>query len=109
MIVDEEHVAVALDYLAMDPHPLALARKELVDAENAAKRAFALALLAAQGTESVRKARAETNDDYMTAKDEEAEAVKELERHRARVRSAEMLISIFQTESANARNAERVR
>lgn len=109
MIVNDDLVSKALAYLAEDPHPLALARKDLTDAENDAKEIFATALLAAGGSVAVKEATATIDPQYVIAKDEEAEALKEFERHRARVRAAEMLIEVWRSENANARAAERVR
>lgn len=109
MIADDGKVEVALSYLNMDPHPLALARKDVTDAENKARQAYARAFLKAEGSVEARKAIAETSPDYMAAKNDESHAALEFERHRARVKGAEMMISCWQTESANARVAERVR
>jgi hypothetical protein len=109
MIVTEERVEVALSYLNMVPHPLALARKDVADAENRAKRSFAKAFLSADGSVDARKAHAELSSEYLQARAEEADALLELETHRARIKGAEMLLSIFQTESANTRNVERIK
>ena len=109
MIVSEKNISDALAYLAIDPHPLALARKYVVDAENESKQAFAQAFLSAEGSVDARKAKAEIDRDYECAKLSEAEAILDLERHRARSRAAEMLIEVWRSENANVRAAERVR
>lgn len=109
MIVNEERVEVALSYLNMDPHPLALARKDVTDAENRARREFARAFLSAEGSVEARKAQAELESAYMQAKAEESDAMFDLEKHRARIKGAEMLLEVWRTENANARAAERVR
>ena len=109
MIVTENHVSDALDYLNVDPHPIALARKDVTDAENKCEELFSRAFLSADGPVEGRRATAKTSPDYLTAKAEEAEAILELERHRARTRGAEMLLEIWRTENANARAAERIR
>lgn len=109
MIVTDEKVEIALSYLNMDPHPLALARKDVTDAETKAKQAYARAYLGADGSVEARKATAETSADYAAAKREEANAALEFERHRARVKGAEMMIEIWRSENANARAAERIR
>lgn len=109
MIVSEKNISTALEYLAIDPHPFALARKHVTDAENKRKEAFARAFVCAVGTEFARKSAAETDPDCIVAKAEEAEAILELERHRSRARAAEMLIEVWRTENANIRAAERVR
>lgn len=109
MIVTEKNVSDALAYLADDPHPLALARKDVTDGENKSKRLYARAFMDAQGSVEARKASAETDPEYSTAKDDEAEAIFRLERHKARTKAAEMLIEVWRTENANIRAAERVR
>lgn len=109
MIVTEQRVELALDYLNLDPHPLALARKDVTDAENRVRQEFAHAFLSAEGSVEARKAQAELASGHMQAKAEESDAILELEKHRARIKGAEMLLEIFRTENANARAAERIR
>jgi hypothetical protein len=109
MIVSDKNVSDALVYLADDPHPIALARKYVTDAENKAKQIYARAFLSAEGSVESRKATAEISSEYIAAKSEESEAIQELERHRARARAAEMLIECWRSENANVRAAERVR
>lgn len=109
MIVSEKNISDALAYLAIDPHPLALARKYVVDAENQAKSVFALLFLESTGSVKERECDAMTDDGYVAAKKAEAEAILDLERHKARARAAEMLIEVWRSENANVRAAERVR
>lgn len=109
MIVSDDTVSKALAYLAEDPHPVALARKDVTDAENKCRELFARAFVNSQGGAEARKAAAELDTKYRGAKAEEAEALFDLERHRTRTKAAEMLISVWQSEGANARAAERVR
>lgn len=109
MIVDDRKVEIALEYLNADPAPVALARKEVTDAENKCKRIYARAFLEAEGPVEARKAQAEIEHDYVTAKDEESEAMGRLENERAKVRGAEMLIEAWRTEQSNIRAAERIR
>lgn len=109
MIVTEEQVEIALSYLNMVPHPLAKARKDVVDAETRARRSFASAFLSAEGSVDARKAQAELSSEYMQAKAQEHDAVLDLETHRARVKGAEVIIDCWRTENANARAAEKVR
>ena len=109
MIVTDANIHDALAYLAIDPHPLALARKDVVDAENKAKQIYCRAFLSADGSVAAKEAAAIVSAEYVTAKTEEAEAIKELERHKARARAAEMLIEVWRSENANARAAEKVR
>lgn len=109
MIVSEKNISDALAYLAIDPHPLALAKKYVVDAENESKSAYARLFLDTTGTVKERESLVECDSLYKTRKDEEAEAILDLERHRARTRAAEMLIEVWRSENANVRAAERVR
>ena len=109
MIVSEKNVSDALAYLAIDPHPIALARKDVTDSENARKECYAKAFLVATGNIEERKCRAETDPETIVAKDVEATDLLQLERHRARIRAAEMLLEIWRTENANIRAAERIR
>lgn len=109
MIVSEKNISDALAYLAIDPHPYALARKYVVDAETKCKRIFSEAFVSATGSVEARKAESEIDENYQAAKAEEAEAILDLERHKARARAAEMLIEVWRSENANVRAAERIR
>lgn len=109
MIVSDKNVQDALTYLADDPHPLAVARKAVTDAENNRKRVWAQCFLDADGTVDARKAQAECDQDHVMAQDGESEAILEFERHKSRCKAAEMIIEIWRSENANARAAERVR
>lgn len=109
MIVSDKNVSDALAYLAIDPHPVALALKDVTDAENLRKERMAEIYLKADGSIDARKAAAEINPFCIEAKNAEAESIMELERHRARSRAADMLLEIWRTENANARAAERIR
>lgn len=109
MIVSDDTISKALAYLAEDPHPVALARKDVTDAENKCRELFARAFVNSQGGAEARKAAAELDKEYRDAKAEEAEALFDLERHRTRTKAAEMICEIWRSEQANVRAAERVR
>lgn len=109
MIVKDKLVSDALAYLAQDPHPIAVARKDVVDAENAKKAAFARMFVDCTGSVKERESYAEISLAHLEARDKEATAILDLERHRARVRAAEMIIEVWRSENANARAAERIR
>lgn len=109
MIVSEKNVSTALQYLADDPHPLARARYELTNAENKSRETFARLYLAADGSVEARKASAEIAAEYIEAKEKEAQAQLEYERHRSRVKAADMLLEIWRSEQANVRAAEKIR
>lgn len=109
MIVTDDQVMTALAYLN-DDEIAAQTRFNATKTENDAKVTFArLYLSYNSGPVAEREARATCNPEYMEAKDREAEAERDLERHRAQIRNAEMIISVWQSEGANARAAERVR
>lgn len=108
MTVSEKNVSDALTYLAADPHPIAEARFRLTMAENLAKETYAHAFLAAEGTVKERECFAEVSGEHVKRKRDEADCIMEYERHRSRVKAAEMLIEVWRTENANARRAERV-
>lgn len=109
MIVSEKNVSDALAYLAVDPHPLAEAQWSVTNAENKSKEVYARCFLSSDGSVEARKASAEIAPEHIAAKAAEAEAIKQLTRCRSRVKAAENLISVWQSEGANARAAERVR
>jgi hypothetical protein len=108
MSVSDDNVTAALTYLAIDPHPLAVAKFEMMKAENNAKRTWARIFLASNQTPNdARKASAEVHPDYIEAKDAETAATFEVERHKERKNAADSLLDIYQTESANARSGGR--
>jgi hypothetical protein len=109
MIVSDKNVSDALTYLADDPHPIALARKDLTDAENEFERVRAAVYLEQTGTVGEREAGCELDSRVGGAKAAITEAAFALDRHRARMRAAEMLIEVWRSENANVRAAERVR
>lgn len=109
MIVSEKNVSDALTYLADDPHPVAIARKDLTLAENEKEAIFASLYLSIDGPVKERECYAKSHHSYREAQEKEANASADHERHRARIRAAEMLIEVWRSENANARAAERVR
>ena len=110
MAVSEKNVSDALSYLAADPHPLAVARYNVTVAENKARETYARLFLGSNaGTNDAKRASAECNSEYVEAKQAEADAVLEMERHKSRTKAAEMIIEMYRTEAATARAAERVR
>jgi DNA topoisomerase VI subunit B len=110
MAVSENNVSTALTYLAMDPHPVAVAKHRLTMAENKCRETYGKLFLTSEGTSvAAKEASVESNPIYVDLKQAEADAVLELERHRSRVKAAEMLLEVWRTENANARAAERIR
>lgn len=109
MAVSEKNVSDALTYLAADPHPIAEARFRLTMAENATKEEYSKWFLEASGTVKERECIADTTSLVIQCRQEEADCVLEFERHRSRVKAAEMLIEVYRTEAANARISEKIR
>ena len=109
MAVSEKNVSDALIYLSCDPHPIAVAKFNLTVAENRTRETFANIYLGKTGTIDTRKALVESDPVYMEMKQQEAECVMEFERHRSRVKAAEMLLEVWRSENANIRAAERIR
>lgn len=110
MIVSDKNVSDALAYLAIDPHPIALARKDLTDAENEKEKIWA-EVYCGQNTGSIRdrESTCELDQRVIDCRRDVAQHSFELERHKARIRAAEMLIECWRSENANARAAEKVR
>lgn len=109
MIVSEKNVSTALTYLAEDPHPIALARKDLTDAENWYEAIWAEIYLLQIGTVGEREAQTRIDGRVTEARNAVTEAAFQVERHKARLKAAEMLVDVWRTENANIRAAERVR
>lgn len=107
--ITDDTVSAALDYLSLDPHPVAVARKDLTDCENKRKYTYALLFGKTSGTVRERECAVEADGQYTLVCDYERDAILEVERHKAKVRAAEMLIEVWRTANANARAAERVR
>lgn len=108
MIVSENNIHDALAYLAEDPHPLALAQKDVTDAENYRDEIYARCFLSASGSVEARKASAQITPAHIEANNAVAAAALELDRHKARTKTAYMLIEVWRTENANKRASEKV-
>lgn len=109
MIVSDDTVSKALAYLAEDPHPLAIAQANVLSAERNRDETFAKLFLVTEGTKDERTSLVEIDPVFKAAREEEIEAQKEMARHKRRTDAADKIISVWQTENANARAAERVR
>ncbi len=109
MIVSDKNVSDALIYLADDPHPIAKARKELTDAENEEKRIFAEVYAEQAGSVKDKETATDRDPRVVLSRENISAAIFGLERHKARIRAAEMILEIWRTENANARAAERIR
>ena len=109
MIVSDDTVSKALAYLAEDPHPIALAKKDLTDAENEKERIYAEVYAEQTGSVRDRETACERDPRVREARRAMGEAGLGLDRHKARTRAAESIIEIWRSENANIRAAERVR
>lgn len=109
MIVSDDILSKALAYLAEDPHPLANAQKAELFAEKEKNEVFAQIYLAAEGTAKERESVVLVNSVYKAALEAEIETQGDVFRHKRRTDAAEKIISVWQSENANARAAERVR
>ena len=109
MIVSEDQVETALEYLGIDPHPLSLAWKDLTDAENEKDRVYAEIYKKQEGSIKDREMACERSEEVVRSRMAISMSKCALERARARIKWAEMIIEIFRTEAATARIAERIR
>lgn len=109
MIVSDDTVTKALAYLADYPHPIAIARKDLTDAENEKDRIYAEVYAQQTGSIRDRDMACEREPEVIEARKRIAAALLDVERHKARTNAAGMVIEVWRSENANARAAERVR
>jgi hypothetical protein len=109
MIVADDTVSKALAYLSSDPHPLALARKDVTDAENEASRLYATVYGEQTGSIKDKEMATDRDERVVASRNVVSGSLLDLERHKARAKAAEMIIEVWRSENANARAAERVR
>jgi len=110
MIVRDDQVEAALEYLALDPHPEAVAKMRLTKAENAVEQALCDGILASDARSSAERVNwAKTQPDYKQAKEAEANLMLDYINEKARIRNATFVIEAWRTQNANARAAERLR
>ncbi len=109
MIIDDEKISTALEYLNEYPHPGAIARKQLRTAEISRDKLFASLFLKTTGNVKERECQVTVEPEYTAACKTVIEFESAVERERARVKGAEMLIEVWRSEQANTRAAERVR
>ena len=107
--ITEQMVSDALAYLAIEPHPVAIAKGELTKAENDKKIMRAHGFLANGGSVAERQAEAECSPAYATACQNEVRATEQYEHARAKINWANTTIETWRTENANQRAAERLR
>jgi hypothetical protein len=108
-IVTEDDMHVVVQYLAQEPHPEALAVKDLSDAEHEQERVCALVYAEQSGTVRDKEMGCNVDSRVGRAKAAVAEAKGNLAEHRARVRRCEMFQRIWDRQHVIIRDAERVR
>lgn len=109
MIVTEDQVSAALNYLG-DAALAGEIRYRTTMAENKVKETWARLFLSwNSGPVAEREAKATAHPEYQEAQAVLAANLRDLERHKSKSRSAEMLLEVWRTENANARAAERIR
>jgi hypothetical protein len=110
MIVTDDMVEAALDYLSLFPHPVAKANRSLANAENDAEYIYSQVYQEInEGTVRDRECACNLDTRVRDSKENVAKSRYALDAHKARVRSSEMIIEIWRSENANARAAERIR
>lgn len=108
-IVSDKNVSDALTYMCDDPHPIALAQKDLTDAENELKRVYASVYLEQSGPVRDKEMACEVDPRVGRARAAVADAEHAFNRHRERRGGAVWLCEVWRSENANIRAAERVR
>ena len=109
MAVSENNVQAALTYLADDPHPRAIAKKALFDAEVNSKAVYSKEYQLADGPTETRKQIAYASEAHLAAKRAEGDALLEYERHIDRKGAAQNILDIWREENWNIRAAEKMR
>ena len=103
VIVPEEEVHDAIEYLRRSAFEIGKAREDLVRSEHMVKHIEAIGYLSAQGSQEARKAQARTQDRWEKATTEHAEAAGQYEKHRSLRTAAEMTIEVWRSQQANLR------
>jgi hypothetical protein len=110
MIITDDDVQAALDYLNQDPHPHAVASFKVADCKNKRDKVYASLWPRAKGdTVKDRECWVEGQPAYQEARHTEAEAIGELANQKAKQVWADKITDLYQTVSANTRYAERIR
>lgn len=108
MIVSDEVVQKAFDWLEENREASAAAKALRIRAEYCVKQAKAQAFLTADGNNAVREAEAITSDLVKSAIENEIEAIKQDEFHRNQRSRCAALIDAWRTEQSNQRTMARV-
>lgn len=109
LIISEELVHTAVDYLAYHGDKAAAAKGQQVRAEYHRKRIRAQLILAAPHTSlGMREAWAEAHDDYAMACESLAVCEEEVEKHRNQRSKSETICEMWRTEQATIRGLRKV-
>lgn len=109
LVVREELVHDAVDYLSHQGDAAAVAKGNLVRADFHRKRVRAkLILNAPHSSQGMREAYAEAHEDYEEICEKVAQCEEEVERHRNARNRAETICEMWRTQQANLRGLSRV-
>lgn len=108
MLVSDEMVQKAFDWLNENSRTAAAARAAKVRAEHHVKKTKARLFLEADGSNQVRESHAINHDDYFEACEMEAVAVEEDQYHINQRNRAIAIIDAWRTEQSNYRAMQRV-
>ena len=110
MVVTDDQVQTALEYLSADPPPLAEAQFRLAKAENACERRAAEVIENQPEKMAMerRKARVRLDNEWGDLRYHQEQAAFDVVTEKERIRGAEAIIAVWRTQNANARVAERV-
>lgn len=107
--ITDDMVTAAVEYLAQDPHPIAVAKANVTRKENARKKEYCRIFLMVEGkTNPEKDARVLLSQEYQQAQDKEADAIQKYEEERARQNNADMITELWRSVQANRRASERV-
>lgn len=107
--ITEEMVEAAVLYLGEDPHPCALAKAEMIHAENLRKKKYCELFLKAEGkTVAEREAWAQTHNEFDAAQSNEVDKIRDYENQRSKTVSAQTITEMWRSIQANNRAADRV-
>jgi hypothetical protein len=109
LVINEEMVHGAVDYIAYQGHTAAAAKGNQVRAEYHRRRVRAQIILSApHSSQGMREAYADAHDDYAKACENLAVCEEEVERHRNQRSKAETICEMWRTEQATIRGLRKV-
>lgn len=106
-LITQEMAQAAFDWLASNSEDVAHARGSLIRAEYRAKRIHAKQMLAAEGSQEVRKALATVSEEYQSACEDHAEAEAKWAGILDTRNKFELLIEAWRTQASNERGLVR--